>query len=276
MRHQCSLEPWRTEGSKLVRIERLSSGKIVRIEVESHGSNLDASAEELDIDGKDIEEIKKKLERCLGLGENLQSFYDTIAEHDQFLKKAVKDLYGYRVLSDPTVFESGVKAICNQNTTFARTKIMVRNLVSRYGCNAFPTRRILAEASVSELKDCSVGYRARFIQEFANFNLERLKDTSTEKAREKLLSIKGIGSQSAELILLRGLRRYDSFYVDLWIRRLMRELYFSGQEASDVEIVDYAEKKWGIYRGLALQLLLTDMKNLLHIKLKENLIHSNS
>jgi N-glycosylase/DNA lyase len=270
------MEPWRAEGSKIVRIERLSSGKIVRIEVKACGSNLDVSAEELDINNRDIDEIKMKLEWCLGLGENLQPFYDNIVEHDRFLKKAVEDLYGYRLLSDPTVFESGVKAICNQNTSFGRTKIMVRNLVSRYGYTAFPARRILAQALVSGLKDCSVGYRARYIREFANFDLERLKDASTEKAREKLLSIKGIGSQSAELILLRGLRRYDSFYVDLWIRRLMRELYFSGQEASDVEIVDYAEKNWGLYRGLALQLLLTDMKNLLHTKQKENLIHSNS
>lgn len=255
------LEPWKFDRQRLFRTERMASGKIVTFAIESDASKINVWSTNSDLDEKDIGEIKRKLEWCLAVNEDLRSFYE-FAKSDRFLRKAVSDMRGYRILCDPTVFESAVKAVCNQNTSFRMTRLMVRNLVEKYGEGAFPSRRTLIDASIDGLETCKLGYRAKYVQEVSRFDLEILKNLPTEEAKETLLKVKGIGSHTSGLILQRGLRRYDSFFIDLWVRRLIGRLYFNKQEVSDDKIGKYAEKKWGSFRGLALQYLLMDMKNL--------------
>lgn len=262
MARQAELSPWKFDGRGIIRVERIRSGRVITIFIESDGTVISVGFSDLKISRRDIEDIREKLEWCLAVSEDLQPFYD-LAKNDKFLRKAVSDVRGYRILCDPTVFEGAVKAICNQNTSFKMTKIMVRNLVEKYGGGAFPCPRTLTEASVAGLKECKVGYRAEYIRAISRLDLETLKSTSTEEARRALLKVKGIGPHTAALILQRGLRRYDSFFIDLWVRRLMRRLYFNNEAVSDSDITKYAEQNWGRYRGLALQYLLMDMKNLM-------------
>lgn len=262
MARQAELSPWKFDGRRIIRVERIRSGRVITIFIESDGTVITVRFSELKISRKDIEDIREKLEWCLAVSEDLQPFYD-LAKNDKFLRKAVSDVRGYRILCDPTVFESAVKAICNQNTSFKMAKVVVKNLVEKYGEGVFPCQRTLTDASVAELKECKVGYRAEYISAISRLDLEALKSTSTEEARRELLKVKGIGPHTAALILQRGLRRHDSFFIDLWVRRLMRRLYFKNKVISDNDIIKYAEQNWGRYRGLALQYLLMDMKNLM-------------
>jgi len=262
MARQAELSPWKFDGRRIIRAERIRSGKVIKIFIESDGKIITARFSDLKIGRRDIEDIRGKLEWCLAVTEDIQPLYD-LAKNDKFLRKAMSDMRGYRILCDPTVFESAVKAVCNQNTSFKMAKVMVKNLVEKYGEGAFPCRRTLTDASVEGLKECKVGYRAEYISAISRLDLETLKSTSTEEARRALLKVKGIGPHTAALILQRGLRRQDSFFIDLWVRRLMRRLYFNNEVVSDNDIIKYAEQNWGRYRGLALQYLLMDMKNLM-------------
>ena len=61
----------------------------------------------------------------------------------------------------------------------------------------------------------------------------RLSDTETDILRDELLSIKGIGEETAVVILLYALRR-PVFVVDAYTRRLMSRLGLPSEDDSDI------------------------------------------
>lgn len=61
----------------------------------------------------------------------------------------------------------------------------------------------------------------------------RFSDTETDLLRDELLSIKGIGEETADVILLYALRR-PVFVVDAYTRRLMSRLGLPFREDSDI------------------------------------------
>ena len=53
----------------------------------------------------------------------------------------------------------------------------------------------------------------------------------TEKCRKALESLEGVGPKVADCILLfSDLKRMDVFPIDVWVRRVMNELYFHTEE----------------------------------------------
>ena len=75
-----------------------------------------------------------------------------------------------------------------------------------------------------------------------------------EKAKERLLTIKGVGEKVANCVLLFSLGYRNAFPVDIWIKRIMENLYFEGS-TDNKEIIQFAKKKFGEYGGYAQQYL---------------------
>ena len=71
---------------------------------------------------------------------------------------------------------------------------------------------------------------------------------------EYLLSYKGVGNKVANCILLFSMKQFSTFPVDVWVRRVMQELYVS-KMTSDKEIRKFAEDKFGHMSGYAQQYL---------------------
>ena len=59
-------------------------------------------------------------------------------------------------------------------------------------------------------------------------NLSALRNASDDEVRESLLKIKGVGAKVAECTLLFGFGRVDAFPIDVWVRRVVGELYPNG------------------------------------------------
>lgn len=59
-------------------------------------------------------------------------------------------------------------------------------------------------------------------------NLSALRNASDNEVRESLLKIKGVGAKVAECTLLFGFGRVDAFPIDVWVRRVVGELYPNG------------------------------------------------
>lgn len=78
------------------------------------------------------------------------------------------------------------------------------------------------------------GFRAKYILDAAQkilsgeVALENLSDLPLEDARSELMKIKGVGPKVAECVLLYGLGRLDAFPVDVWVKRVMSEMYPEG------------------------------------------------
>ena len=100
-----------------------------------------------------------------------------------------------------------------------------------YTFYAFPTIEKLAKATIGELTECGLGYRAKYVSETAKkvyeegFELERLRKLSYEKSKEELLRFPGVGLKVADCVLLFSIGKFEAFPVDVWIRRLILKYY---------------------------------------------------
>ena len=76
--------------------------------------------------------------------------------------------------------------------------------------------------------------------------------------RELLLTLDGVGPKVADCILLFSMKRFDVFPIDVWVRRVMNELYIHNpneEKVSKKEIELVAKKKFADLEGLAQQYL---------------------
>lgn len=132
--------------------------------------------------------------------------------------------------TDPDLFSSVVHHIVGQQiSTKAQTTIWKRIREELGNVNA----QNISKAGMEKLQSFGISFRkAAYIMEFAEkvqtgeFNLQRIPQMSDEEAVRALVSLRGIGVWTAEMILLFCLQRPDIFsYDDLAIQRGLRMTY---------------------------------------------------
>ena len=85
-------------------------------------------------------------------------------------------------------------------------------------------------------------------------NIDGQAPASSEEAFEYVSSLCGVGPKVANCIMLFGLARYDRFPIDVWMRRVMSDLYgFDENDMASME--DFARKTYGRWGGIAQQYL---------------------
>jgi hypothetical protein len=57
---------------------------------------------------------------------------------------------------------------------------------------------------------------------------------------------------------LASIRRLHAIFLDVYLREALRTFYFDGQPVDDAVLADFAEQRWGPYRGLAWLYLTTN------------------
>jgi N-glycosylase/DNA lyase len=85
-------------------------------------------------------------------------------------------------------------------------------------------------------------------------DFRNILELSTGRAQEELMKLPGIGPKVADCILLYSGTKQDVFPTDVWVKRVMEELYFK-REASFEEIQQFAGEKFGDNCGIAQQYL---------------------
>jgi 3-methyladenine DNA glycosylase/8-oxoguanine DNA glycosylase len=228
---------------------------------------------------KEEEKALEEVGWLLGLNEDLSDFY-RLSQGNSVLDRAVKGLYGLRIIKGPYVFGSLITAIRLQNAPVRRSNAMIAYLVQSYGepvtfegrtYYAPLTPAALSRATITDLREKGkLGYRAAYIKalanEFSPDTEKRLEKLSTEKAKKELMRFKGVGEFTAEFALVgarhNGKRRYDVFPVDSWSSRLYLSFFFPKEDFSALskeEILhkarDHARDLWGNWRGLVWQYL---------------------
>jgi N-glycosylase/DNA lyase len=87
-------------------------------------------------------------------------------------------------------------------------------------------------------------------------DLEALRKLSTEQARHTLLQLPGVGEKIANCVLLFAYERFDAVPIDVWIARVLSEVYFKGRSGiSMAELKMFAGNYFGAYAGYAQQYL---------------------
>ena len=91
-------------------------------------------------------------------------------------------------------------------------------------------------------------------------DLDNLRNNlNTMEVRNKLLTLSGVGPKVADCILLfSDLKRFEVFPIDVWVRRVMNDLYIKNEDETKVnkkQIEKIAKEKFGNLAGLAQQYL---------------------
>jgi N-glycosylase/DNA lyase len=95
----------------------------------------------------------------------------------------------------------------------------------------FPTDGKLAFASENGLRECGLGYRAKYVQATAKkiyeskIELESLKTLPYLEARKRLVEFPGVGLKVADCVLLFSLEKLEAFPVDVWVKRVILNHY---------------------------------------------------
>ena len=208
---------------------------------------------------------------------NLDVDYTKLKEElssiDGFLKTSIEYGNGIRILKQD-IFETIISFIISANNNIPRIKKIIENISRVYGKEIeyngkiyylFPTAEELSRASVEDLRGLGLGFRDKRVhtttkmilkKEFDIKTLVDIKDT--EVIREELLKLDGVGPKVADCILLFAFNRYEVFPIDVWVRRVMNDLYIKNKQeskVSKVEIKNLAKEKYGDLAGIAQQYL---------------------
>ena len=178
------------------------------------------------------------LTHLLRLDDDLDAIRDAIPD-EALIERAFDAYDGLRVIRDPP-FASLVSFICSAQMRVARIHGMQRTLAREFGSvvefdgetyHAFPTPAQLAEATEAELRECSLGYRAPYVERTAELvaggdaRPESARGRAFEDAREYLKQFVGVGDKVADCVLLFALDYLEAVPLDTWIRRAIAEHY---------------------------------------------------
>lgn len=207
--HMYLMPPARYSNGTFSRILRLKTREHVLVSITSNDSVDDPKlfvSVKPKVSEEDKREIKEKISFMFSIEDDLTEFY-SIAKKDRVLKHAVKDLYGLKIQTTPSLFEGLVIGFCLQWISFSRGVQMMDCLIKRYGERvndyyAFPTPEALAKASVKELKECKLGFRDKRMKWISEnvakgLDLEELKSLPNDQLREELMKIKWVGGVTA-------------------------------------------------------------------------------
>ena len=187
---------------------------------------------------------------------------------DDVMRKAVEFGGGIRLLRQEP-WETLISFILSSNNRIPRIMKIIEDISRLSGSelnyrgrryHGFPDVQSLAACSLEQMEACRAGYRCGYIRrtaaDVANgvFELQKLAGLTTADAREYLLQLHGVGRKVADCMLLYSGTKQDVFPTDVWIKRVMEELYFK-REACIKEVQQLAAEQFGEYAGIAQQYL---------------------
>ena len=208
------------------------------------------------------------------LDRDYRKIQESLSKIDEPLKTSIQYGKGIRLLNQD-LWETIISFIISANNNIPRIKGIIERLAKNYGNKiewkdkiyyAFPTPQQLAKADIADLRALGLGFRDQRVYETTQMilnkdvDLQKLsKETDSRKIREILLILPGVGPKVADCIMLFStLKCLDVFPVDVWVRRVMNELYFQLPEEKNLkreQIEKLAYEKYGNLAGIAQQYL---------------------
>ena len=219
----------------------------------------------------DIEDICKYY---FDLDRNYEEIKETLSLIDDNMKESIKYGEGIRILNQD-LWEMIISFIISANNNIPRIKGIIERLSKKYGNEiewkgqkyyTFPSCEQLKDVTVQDYRNLGLGFRDIRVYETTlmilnkEVDLEKLRNNpNTQEVRNELLKLSGVGPKVADCILLfSDLKRFDVFPIDVWVRRVMNDLYIKEVDETKVsktKIEKLAEEKFGNLKGLAQQYL---------------------
>lgn len=237
---------------------------------------LNVSKEKNDIIFKGICEgnIEEIVKDYFDLNRNYEEIKEVLSKIDDNLKNSIEYGSGIRILNQD-LWETIISFIISANNNIPRIKGIIERISKKYGNEieynnekyyTFPTPEQLKDVTVQEYRELGLGFRDIRLYETTKMIIEKQvdleelrKNSNTQEVRDKLLTLSGVGPKVADCILLfSDLKRFEVFPIDVWVRRVMNDLYIKNEDENKVskkQIEKLAKEKFGDLAGLAQQYL---------------------
>ena len=219
--------------------------------------------------GTNLEEFNEIWIDYFDLNTDYQSIRKSLS-NNKILANAMEYGKGIRILNQ-NHFEMLISFIISANNMIPRIRKSIEVISMRYGkfiCEdenrkyySFPTVEELSRATVEDLREfAKVGFRDKRIFDTVNMikneniDLDSFENLETDILREELLKFSGVGNKVADCIMLFSYKRGEVFPVDVWIKRVMEELFIK-EETPVKKISKEADRIFGKYAGYAQQYL---------------------
>ena len=218
--------------------------------------------------------IKDVVEDYFDLNRNYEEIKEKLSKIDDNVKTSIEYGKGIRILNQD-LWEMIISYIISANNNIPRIKGIIERLSKAYGDEiewngekyyTFPTPEQLKDVTVADYRKLGTGFRDIRLYETVHMILDKKVDLEqlqnepdTNKVREQLLTLSGVGPKVADCILLFStLKRFEVFPIDVWVRRVMNELYIKNEDETKVnkkQIEKLAHEKFGNLAGIAQQYL---------------------
>ena len=275
-----------TEGENLVKVEGVRDfdpvhtfecGQCFRWNKEPDGSftgvvgtqvgNVKSGNDSLVIRNTSLEAFKDTWFDYLDLGRDYSQIKKKLMK-DEIMEKAIAFGGGIRLLRQD-LWEALISFIISANNRITRIMQIVASLSRIYGDEllaegktyyTFPGVDKLRDACLEELGLCRGGFRCKYILNTVRaiasgeVDLSQLEKMDAVAARKLLTTLTGVGDKVADCTLLYSGTKHDVFPTDVWVKRVMEELYLKRQ-ASFAEIQAFAREYFGELAGFAQQYL---------------------
>ena len=191
---------------------------------------------------------REKLGYYLGLDLDYEAIREDIALRcpTKYMLSVMERGEGIRILRQER-WETLCSFIISQNNNIPRIKKIIRALSERCGEEidasfmrghaaaerefSFPTAEAVMALGEGGLRELRVGFRASYIYDAASrvscgaLELDRVAELSSPDCLAELCTVKGVGMKVASCTALFGMEKYDSFPIDVWIRRVLAEKF---------------------------------------------------
>ena len=211
------------------------------------------------------------------LGRDYKEIKRELSDKDPVLEKAIIASSGLRVLNQEP-WETLISFIISQNSNIPRIRDCIETICKTFGEKigkfegkdfySFPTIKALSSASMEELNQCKLGYRAQYVAEAARqvdvdggAFLDTADTASPQKTEDYLLSLSGVGPKVAHCVMLFSLKKTDSFPIDVWVSRAMSNLYGISEKDHDA-MRAFANKHFSPWGGIAQMYLFEYIRRL--------------
>ena len=228
-------------------------------------------------------DLKQACMKYFDLNTDYGEYKKTLSKIDSHTKESIEFGHGIRILNQD-LWEMIISFIISANNNIPRIKGIIERMSKAYGTKVlwkgeeyylFPSPEELKNVRVSDFRALGLGFRDIRIYETTQYILnnpkfleELQKEESTEKVRQMLLTLSGVGPKVADCIMLfSDLKRLDVFPIDVWVRRVINDLYIKNSDENKVskkQIEDLAKEKYGnLTRNSTTIFILLEKRNII-------------
>lgn len=204
-------------------------------------------------------EIEKAIYHIFDLSFNYQNFIN-FAKTDNALKLAVQNAYGIRV-TQTSPWEALLCMVVSQQNRITKIRNTIQKFMESFGKRivwgknefyTFPSYDALFEKSETWKDGFALGYRYAYVEKIVEqlhhgkFNLDELGSLNYEEAKNKLMSLYGVGDKISDAVLVFGYGKKEGFIIDTWIKKIMRK-YFIKNDLDVGKTHSFALNRWKYY-----------------------------